>query len=258
MRCCGLTLDTARFPTAQREVKFGDSKRCWRGAHKRWKELEAKPLRIAATLANGYIPSLDGALHLDGILAYACFQLWASEIEARDNLYIIPLPLGLAWVAPDGLPLWLATDMIPVGQAVSGAIYIHARYPDHRAELAVKQSVLTTAGRYKDSRVPLSVVAADKVEGFCFGDPEALKTLLDRVSHIGRKGAHGHGRVLRWSIEDAPDLTPESVLERRTVPVAYFGDAGVAGHRFAPRRGWSPPYWHTPSHAPVRLPQWTD
>lgn len=258
MLCGGIELPIDRFPTACREA-MGEQKRCWRGLWRRWSELPAEPMRITATLASGYVAPIDGQIHLDGVLSAACLTVFASEAYASP--YVIPLPLALAWVAPSGEPLWLATDLSPVGPGAPpiGVSYIHARYPTHRADLADRQSANTSAGRYKDTRLPLPTAMTDEVEGYCIGNLLEVTKLLDRVTHIGRKSAHGHGRVFRWAVDPAPGVTPAFILDRRPVPVEFLGAHSIKTDpsRINPRRGWTPPYWHAPLHGPVRVPQWT-
>ncbi|HZT90322.1 MAG TPA: hypothetical protein VFA12_20445 [Stellaceae bacterium] len=249
-----LDLPVERFPTACREREYGDGKRCWRGLWRRWQHLPAEPLHIVGTLASGYIAPLDGALHLDGLLSAACLSLWASVVDDGIERYVIPLPLALAWASPAGDPLWLASDLRPIGAASRGSAYLHSRYPSERADLAVRQTAPTKAGRYKDVRMPLAVTVTAAVEGWCIGDRNAVTMLLDRVWHVGRKGAHGRGRVLSWQIEPAPEIDADYILDHRNVPVAYLAAKGlaVAPERLSPRLGWTPPYWHPASMAAVR------
>lgn len=256
MRCCGLDLPEDRFPTARWESS-GHRKRSWRGLYDQWRTLPAYPLQVSATLANGYVSTIDGGLHLDGILSAACLSLFASRVEDCVAPSIIPLPLALSWVSPQGLPLWTATDLMPVDEVGKGVCYVHSRYPTHRADLASRQSAVMTAGRYKDARIPLQVTGAAAVEGFCIGDPAAVVKLLDRITHIGRKGAHGHGRVLRWEVEPCA-VTEDDVMDLRPVPIEYLAETGegVVASRLFPRRGWTPPYWYAPAHAPVRTSAW--
>lgn len=207
----------------------------------------------------GYVAPIDGAIHLDGLLSAACLSLYASVIDGAIDRYVVPLPLVLAWVSPAGDPLWLATEMRPIGEWRAGAAYLHSRYPTDRAELAKRQAVLTAAGRYKDTRLPLAITLAERIEGWCIGDRAAVAGLLARVQNIGRKAAHGRGRVLAWSVQPAPDITEADILDRRNVPVEYLASRGISidGRRLAPRLGWTPPYWHAASQAPVRTAAWT-
>lgn len=259
MRCGGLDLPEARFPIACREREFGDTtRRCWKALWRRWRESPAKPLHIVGRLASGYVAGIDGALHLDSILSAACFDLYASVIDCRpdDEPYVLPLPLALAWVSPSDRPLWLATDLRPVGEAVSGPVYLHSHYPTDRADLASRQAVLTSAGRYKDSRLPLSLTMTEAVEGWCLGDHDAIRMLLDRVTHVGRKAARGHGRVLSWQAE-AADFDAAAIMERRPAPIDYLIDQAIPAARISPRQGWTPPYWHPGCQGPTRIATWT-
>ena len=63
-----------------------------------------------------------------------------------------------------GRPLWLATNF-RTAATPHGVAYIHSRYPTYRADLADRQSVLTSAGQYKDARIPLRVTTASIAHG---------------------------------------------------------------------------------------------
>jgi hypothetical protein len=256
----GLILPSSRFPTACRELEYGDTKRrCWRALWRRWHDMPGEPLHVIGRLASGYVAAIDDAIHLDALLSAACFSLYPSVVDDGIERYVIPLPIALLWVSPAECPLWATSDLRPSGAYKTGATYIHSRYPADRADLARHASVLTTAGRYKDTRRPLQIIATAAVEGWCFGLREPVFELLSRITHIGVKSAHGHGRVLSWSVEPASSVSIEAILDRRPVPIDYLATHGetVESGRVIPRQGWTPPYWHPECQGMVRRAIWT-
>lgn len=222
----------------------------------RWRPGPHVPLRVRGRMATGYLSGLDRALHLDGMLSGAVSGLQGPFVDMAAK-FVLPLPLALAWIDPSGRPLWAATELRPVGSVVEGDLYIHSRYPTDRAPLARRQAALTAAGQFKDVRIPLRVTAAAAIEGWCLGIAEEVAMLLDRVTHVGRKPAHGRGRVVRWTVTPAPGIDLAWILERRTTPLAALGDAAVPARRVAPRIGWTPPYWDATFHAACRRAAWT-
>lgn len=251
-------LDTSSFPTALRE-HMGERKRTWRGLWGRWEGAPKTPLRVTAQLATGFVPGIDSALHLDGILSAACMTLFASDPASNNGgELIVPLPLQLVWVCQaTRRPLWAATDMSPSIDAPNGVSYIHGRHPEDRSEFARPGATNTKAGRFKDTRIPMRVIAATEVVGWCVGIKDEVARLLDRIDNIGKKPSIGHGRVARWIVEDDPGISIDYIMERRPVPLSYLCTAGVSvsASRIA-RRGWTPPYWLAASHTDVRMP-WT-
>jgi len=250
------------FPAVRRSDH--EAGRSWQALWQRWRDAPHAPLRVAARLAGSHVPGVDGALHLDGVLSAAALDAGpGGAITVRlPERFAVPLPLMLLWASPDGDPLWAATDFRPAidghgAGAGAGEIYIHRRYPADRAALADRPSVLTAAGRHKDVRLPIAVAAVPELEAWCLGLEREMRELVGRISHLGRKGSIGQGRVLAWTVEPAPAVDPAWILERRMVPLAALGpDVPVAAGRIAPRGAWTPPYWDAARHAPCRAPRW--
>ena len=80
-----------------------------------------------------------------------------------------------------------------------------------------------------------------------------MRALLSVVSHLGKKGSMGYGRVARWTVEEGSH-TMADVMARRAVPVAAFCGAQPTGP-VALLRGWTPPYWHSPWWADCVMPE---
>lgn len=225
--------------------------RRWDGTRDRCAAGPQVPLRITADLVTPVLPAETGLLHLDSVLSWAA--LTAHPVESHTGpAAVVPLPLGLAWVSASGLPLWACTPLRVAGPATPAQEYFHKRYPGHRAEFGDRMNAVTTAGRWKEYRVPVHGLAASQLQADCIGDPDALRRLLDLVTHIGRKGSMGYGRVGRWTITEG-SATVEQILAARAVPVAYFAGREPAGV-LSLNRAWTAPYWYAPWWADCLVP----
>ena len=243
------------FPAVSRREY--DAGRSYQALWERWRTAPKAPLHITGMLVSGFIPGADDAVHLDGILSAAVFG--CSKVGAKvdpSESFVLPLPVDLHWVDDGGRPLWLTTDF-RAADPQQGTAYIHSRYPDHRADLANKQSVLTSAGRFKDTRMPLRIITAGLIGAWCIGDVDEIRSLLAATTHVGRKPAHGQGRVVKWEVSAAPGIDAAWILERRMTPVAALGATAIIADRIAPRGGWTPPYWDARFHTTCRRPKWT-
>jgi len=98
--------------------------------------------------------------------------------------------------------------------------------------------------------MPLHTESATTLHAICIGNREEIERLLKAVTHIGKKGAIGYGRVARWTVTES-DHTIDDVLAARAVPLAYTGEHDDS----AIPRGWTPPYWYAPWWLPCRAPR---
>lgn len=233
-------------------------RRSWVKAHHKWQmEENHAPLMVTAHLGSPYVPAVDGVVHLDAILsAGACAVINAGPgADFEDS--VIPIPSKLLWVSEGGRPLWAASDLRPASEVADVRVYWHRRYPDDRAHLAQQMAANTSAGRWKDYRVPMTARATERLTGLCIGHEEHVGLLLSHISHVGKKPAQGKGRVLRWEVTrlDMPLAEAEAaILAARPVPMDYFREMGAAlpaGGRTVPRQGWTSPYWDARHHAEV-------
>lgn len=202
--------------------------------------LEKSPVIVTAELATPIVMAENDGTHLDGILSAAALTDHPHP-SAWDGAAVVPLPLELAWVSPSGKPLWAATPLIPSGTAIAAREYWHKRYPTHRAEFGTRQNAVTSAGRYREYRVPINAISIDRLHALAIGHPGEMQRLLDTVSHIGKKGSIGYGRVARWTLTPAAH-TIADILALRAVPAEFAS----TGRPVEPLRGWTPPYWYAP------------
>lgn len=217
---------------------------------KRYAEMDKTPLIITAELVTPYVPTgSDGAMHLDGMLSQAVLTAHPCAPQFNGHACIVPLPIDILWISPKGLPLWAASDMLADGGSVQAREYWHKRYPSHRADFGSKMAAVTTAGRWKEYRVPLNAVRSDKLKSVAIGNKAEIVRLLGYVSHIGKKGSAGYGRVARWIVDDLPvDNALDLVLAAKSVPVECAAMMDLQG-KYSPLKGWTPPYWYAPYHS---------
>lgn len=215
----------------------------WEQRRDGYAALQKVPLVITAELVTPILHAERGRTHLDGIISAAALTNHPVA-SAYDHAAVIPLPLELVWVSDAGLPLWACTPLMPVGEGLATREYWHKRYPSHRADFGDKLNAVTSAGRWKEYRVPVHAHQIDRLQAMAIGNAAAVESLLAVVTHIGKKGGMGYGRVARWSVTSATHSL-EDVLALRPVPVAYYDGHQPVGS-LALNRAWTAPYWYSP------------
>ena len=204
-------------------------------------------LKITALLGHAYHPAIDGAIHLDSLLARAVSQQSQWEPEFGP----LPIPLEVLWVSPDGIPLWAATDMMPDGPSFSCFEYWHKKFPvTGMLQWAAKPNTPTTRGPFKEYRIPMHLRATASLSAFCIGNAERITELLAEIPSVGKKPAQGKGSVVHWEVTEA-NIDESFILDCRPVPVRAL--ASAVDKRVSPSGGWSPPYWYAPWHEPIAL-----
>jgi len=215
----------------------------WQGRRDYFASLEKTPLVVAAELVTPIIHAERGLTHLDSILAFAVMTAHPAPSNF-DDAATFPLPLKMAWISDEGLPLWACSPLMALSEPHEFREYWHKRYPSHRAEFGHKLSANSRAGRYKEYRTPVVASQVGKLHALSIGHAEEIEKLLSVVTHIGKKGSMGYGRVAKWSVTPA-DHSLDDVLSLRTVPVEYYAGKTPKGI-LSPLRGWTPPYWYAP------------
>lgn len=232
-----------------------------------------QPLRVTAHLSAGVAVAGPWGIALDGILAS---QLHADRKAATTRPDLarsamvdpdppdLPLPLARCGTDPDWH--WAATCAWPLDghDQLPEARYWSAR-TDHRHLEALTptlpQNLRDREGRYRARYAPLLVTVCSAVTWTAVGDLDAVQALLEPLMAIGKKRATGHGHVIAWTIEPAPELDTwtaahlhlNGTLGRPTPPACLVGravadaGAGTAGIR--------PPYPHPARQRTLRLPR---
>lgn len=244
------TIDWAGLGPLPSVTPFNKGRRAptWQERRDAYAALPKEGLLVTAELATPVLTAEAGATHLDAALSQAALTDHPVRSGFQGQTVVIPLPLHLAWVSPDGRPLWASSPLVPATDAMETCEYWHKRYPSHRAELGDKQSANTSAGRYREYRMPVHAQVVHALHAVCIGNAAEVERLLQGVPFLGKKGSIGYGRVARWSVRPV-DHALEDVLRARDIPLASGLDSGGP---VLPPKGWTPPYWY----APAWLPCW--
>jgi hypothetical protein len=222
-------------------------------------------MRVAAVMAEPIVYYGDG-LHLDGILALAVWR--ALPPQDRE---LVP-PITDSWAVDFDLPLgrWRLPADPEVGhpqlREADGAVWgwlatqalngwqLH-RAHEVRKRPAVQELIEWTdtkaynpgLGPMKSYDLSYPTFWSPRVEWEAVGQPDAVRVLLtQQVYGIGKGCAKGMGRVLRWEVEPALEVTAETVMARRRVPVPQVEATAFAGIR--------PPYHHKSRECWLREP----
>lgn len=225
------------------------------------------PLRVTAHLEAGIAHAHPWGIALDGLLASRLHAAAGTNsgpgVLDLDQPPLIELPLarcgdGDSWH-------WAATSSYPLDGHNERPQLLHwMTRIDHSAiealSGAMPKVISDTRGPYRVHRVPLLVTMCTAVSWYAIGDADRVAALLEPITAIGKKRAHGHGRVLTWSIEAAPamddftaaHLHPDGTLGRPTPADCLTGrkvvDGGIG------LAGLRPPYIHPATQTRLHLP----
>jgi len=164
-------------------------------------------LRVTATLQTGIV--CDRWLPLDGILLYqACRDKFGPQIVTTPGGIAPPeveLPLKVihpsepywyyacSWAQPQ--PWWVAEGQDHWNKRFDSGLANLVDFGKRRGKVLIEQ------GQYKAYHMPVFYYAADRIEWHCVGDGSRIEELLSTMTHIGKKGSQGWGRVSKWSVE---------------------------------------------------------
>lgn len=227
---------------------------------------EFVPLRVSASLEAGVGHAAPWGVALDGLLASVLHSQAKVELEDAGGVHVpvlecsevadLVLPLARCELGGGQLWHWAATSAWPsFPEPQSLEVRSWYSFPDHQRleELAssLPQHVDDDRGRWRRYAMPLLVSVAD-LGWQAVGAVDEIRGLLEQVGSIGKKRAHGQGRVLSWSVEaveglswwEAGHLHPGGQLGRPSPAQCLAGcepapvDGGVG------RTGLRPPYLH--------------
>ncbi len=175
-------------------------------------------------------------LMLDSILAAACSRHHVhGEPPARDEEpFDIPLPLqrwnlGGTWG-------WRASALFPEGDTVETLQFWRKRMRQNRIELTDGSPNLTN-GTYRDWQMPLPLLLCRSMVGYAVGDRREVRRELRRsIRWLGKKRAHGHGRVVNIEVET---VEQDYSIQHDGVYTRWMPHEG--GARLVRPR---PPYWN--------------
>lgn len=186
---------------------------------------------------------LDGAglyydpaepIHLDALVAWTLAPIHCKNKHiTRDDLPE-EFPMPLAQTSIHGVRVWRASALFPEGATAETITHWRKRFRVGRIELT-RGSPNLTNGVYRDWNMPFPLLLTHCMVGYAVGDRRDLLKLLRRVTALGKKRAHGHGRITGVEIERVDD---DWSLTRDGRAMRWLPDPD--GVRLVRPR---PPYW---------------
>jgi hypothetical protein len=127
--------------------------------------------------------------------------------------------------------------------------HVHRRFPIAEAQMMAGpkcRAINIAAGVNRSYRIPTRVTHAsgDAVTWYARGDETAVRELLSRVTHLGKRRGAGRGPVASWEVRPCDGWEGFPVLYEgrplRSLPVDWPGVSPGAqrGHQVL-----APPYW---------------
>jgi len=164
------------------------------------------PLHVRAWLRSPVIA--DRWLPLDGVLFYqACRERCGPQIVTTPGTYAVELEsirLPMAIEHPGQQNWYYRCSWARWSHEIEGTDHWSKHFNSALADLIDfgkrRGKVIIEQGRYKAYFMPVFYRAALWVEWYCVGDKTEIEYLLSTVTHIGKKGVQGWGRVMHWEI----------------------------------------------------------
>lgn len=198
---------------------------------------ELKPLKIVFQMKTPVL-GYDNIM-IDALLA-RCVVDQATKwgLNDEDAPFLLPVPLKIAWINDNGLPLWCANPVNPYGQVSHGQVFFHKRFiREEHGNLATggkRSNITPIKGRFKEKRMSVPSKYAKYWTTTCIGNIEEISMLLSNVQAIGKR---------RYGLIENIFITEiESFKFDRFVPVEYLYKSGDFPLDVA-MRSWTPPYW---------------
>ena len=173
-------------------------------------------------------------IHLDALLGWVIARRQnLKPIEAHEEPEEMQLPLmqenfGEVFV-------WCASALFLDGRAWESVWYWRSRFQQNRAELT-SGNIRAGSGVYRDWQVPIPLVHCSKMEAYANGDLSIVSDLLRDVRYLGKKRAHGHGRIAKI---DVVRMNEDYSLIKDGLAMRWLPDKN--GTRLVRP---IPPYWH--------------
>jgi hypothetical protein len=226
-------------------------------------------LRVTAHLCS---PLAGDAPHLDALLVFMASRIHGKDAEPGykvDRSRPCPptdhLPIAMPRLRVGPWNIARCTSPIVEPPSSEYVEYVAKRIGvEHSGLLAEneRQVVTTTNGWTKSYRLPLRVRTVQRVVWLCVGDRRNMKKMLDDIPAIGKKVAHGYGRVLKWEIDRIGDVPHDrwpwwidseaGPVLMRPMPVADGMPQFVGAKRdFG---ACVDPYWHRDRYGEIVIP----
>jgi len=173
-------------------------------------------------------------IHIDALVAWVLAPMQGiRHVDRSMPPYDVRLPIKQSEFC--GRRVHHASALLPEGPRGESVWYWRKRFRQSRCEISTG-APNTQMGTYRDWQMPLPLLLCRRMVGYAVGHRKDLRKALKQIRYLGKKRAHGHGRVTGLEI-DPTDQDQSLFLDGRS-------------NRFLPHPEASrmvrirPPYWH--------------
>jgi len=180
-------------------------------------------------------------IHLDALLAWALApHQGIRHLDRSTKPDLVRLPLMMTEI--NGHKVWRASALFPVGQTGESVWYWRKRFRQSRCEIATGSPNLTN-GTYRDWQMPMPLLLCRRMVAYAAGSGKEIRRVLKKeIRYLGKKRAHGHGKII--SIDVEPQDEDMSLVSSGRA-MRWIPDPN--GQRMVRP---IPPYWHP--HGAIR------
>lgn len=172
--------------------------------------------------------------HLDAMMAWVLAPHQGIRHLDRGGIpSLVRLPIKSSLI--HGAYVWHASALFPDGPTGEAIWYWRKRFRQGRAELTGGSPNLAQ-GTYRDWQMPLPMLMTRRLVGYVRGKRQDIRKCLEGIRYVGKKRAHGHGKVLGWDIQP---MEQDYSLVKDGLAMRYLPDP--RGIRMVRSQ---PPYWH--------------
>jgi len=140
-------------------------------------------------------------IHLDSLLEWALARRvgCAAPINRDEQPTTLPLPLlkktlGESWV-------YQASALFPDGPQYESTQFWRKRLRQESIEIT-QGSPSVKNGPYRSWNNPMTLILIPRMVAYASGNRKRTKNLLREVKYLGKKRAHGHGKILQMEFRE--------------------------------------------------------
>lgn len=147
----------------------------------------AEPIMLDALLAVELVNKQFGHRHLT-----------RDDVPDDVTLPLLRAHFGDEWV-------WRASALFPDDDTIETVRHWRCRFRQDRAPGLTRGSPNLTNGVYRDWNMPVPLLLCRSLVGYASGNRKEVKRVLKRIKALGKKRAHGYGKVVSVDVERIED-----------------------------------------------------
>jgi len=175
-------------------------------------------------------------IHLDALLTWSLAPRLGIHGDLPRDRRPEPVPLPLNRRDIGGHWLYAASALFPDGPQGEDLQFWRKRFRQNRAELSTGSPNLTN-GTYRDWNAPMPIMLLRRMVAYASGSRNECKRLLRDVQYLGKKRAHGYGKVIGIELDE---MEHDWSIVRNGIATRWLPDE--SGTRLVRLR---PPYWNS-------------